>query len=142
MNTLRVLLPGAPQAGRADAWAVFGLDGRVLQEGRGTPAEWPRTDRVEAVLAAERSRLVDLTLPPLSADRVPGAVAYARAARSARSVFARPAPSPRSAAVLRSPWLWTAAAGLVAAGAVAVGVAVASAASETGTFQPGSLTVR
>ena len=77
MNTLRVLLPGAPQAGRADAWAVFGLDGRVLQEGRGTPAEWPRTDRVEAVLAAERSRLVDLTLPPLSADRVPGAVAYA-----------------------------------------------------------------
>ena len=77
MNTLRVLLPGAPQAGRADAWAVFGLDGRLLQEGRGTPAEWPRTDRVEGVLAAERNRLVELTLPPLSADRLPAAVAYA-----------------------------------------------------------------
>src|SRR2546423_850546 len=77
MSLLRVLLPDAPRADRADAWAVFGLDDRALQEGRGTPAEWPRTGRVEAVLAAERVRMVDLALPPLTSERLPAAVAYA-----------------------------------------------------------------
>ena len=77
MTTLRVLLPDAPDAARADAWAVFGLDGRVLQEGHGTASQWPRTDRVEAVLAAERARVIELALPPLTADRLPAAVEYA-----------------------------------------------------------------
>jgi hypothetical protein len=77
MTTLRVLLTDAPDAARADAWAVFGLDGRVLQEGRGSPSQWPRTDRAEAVLAAERCRLIELALPPLTADRLPAAVEYA-----------------------------------------------------------------
>src|SRR4051812_13929380 len=77
MTTLRVLLTDAPDAARADAWALFDDRGHVVQEGRGPSAEWPRADRTEAVLAAERCRLVELVLPPLGRDKLSGAVAYA-----------------------------------------------------------------
>lgn len=77
MTTLRILLPDAPHADRADAWALFGDDGRMVREGRDVPAAWPAAARVEAVIAAQRTRLVTLSLPPLTPDRLPAAVAYA-----------------------------------------------------------------
>ena len=77
MTTLRILLPDAPRPDRADAWALFADDGRIVREGRDVPAAWPAAARVEAVIAAQRTRLVTLSLPPLAPDRLPAAVAYA-----------------------------------------------------------------
>ena len=77
MTLLRILLPDAPRADRADAWALFASDGRVVRQGRDAPAAWPAAERVEAVVAASRARVVVLDLPPMAAERVPAAVAYA-----------------------------------------------------------------
>jgi len=77
MSTLRVLLDSAPAAGRADAWALFDGNGRVVQTGRSAPDAWPAADRREAVLAASCVRIVGLRLPPLSADRVAAAASFA-----------------------------------------------------------------
>jgi len=77
VTTLRILLPDIPHAERADAWALCADDGRVVRQGRDLPAAWPRAERMEAVLAAERTRLVVLSLPPMTPDRLPAAVAYA-----------------------------------------------------------------
>ncbi len=77
MSTLRVLLDAVPDAGRADAWALFDDNGRVLQAGRGAPETWPRADRREAIVAASCVRIVSLRLPPLPADRVATAAAFA-----------------------------------------------------------------
>jgi hypothetical protein len=77
MATLRVLLDAAPETGRADAWALFDANERILQSGHGMPGTWPEADRSEAVLAASCVRIVSLKLPPMPADRVPAAAAYA-----------------------------------------------------------------
>jgi hypothetical protein len=77
VTTLRILLPDVPRADRADEWALFADDGRAVREGRDAPAAWPRAERIEAVLAAERTRIVVLTLPPMTPDRLPAAVTYA-----------------------------------------------------------------
>ena len=77
MTTLRVLLRDAPRADRAEAWALVDDTGAVMREGTDPPSSWPRADRREAVVAAERARLVVLTLPPLPPPRLPQAVAYA-----------------------------------------------------------------
>ena len=77
MSTLRVLLNAAQDAGRADAWALFDENGRVMQSGSSTPDAWPAAERKEAVLAATCVRIVGLQLPPLSADRVAAAASFA-----------------------------------------------------------------
>lgn len=77
MTTLRVLVDAAPAAERAADWALFGGSGRLVRNGRGRPSEWPARDRIEAVVAAARGRLVTLTLPPLPAARVAAAAAFA-----------------------------------------------------------------
>ena len=77
MTTLRVLLRDAPRADHAEPWALADDAGAVVREGHDPPASWPRADRREAVVAAERARLVVLTLPPLPPARLPQAVAYA-----------------------------------------------------------------
>ena len=77
MSTFRVLLDAAPEAGRADAWALFDDNGRVLQAGRSAPAAWPAADHREAIVAASCVRIVSLRLPPLPADRVATAAAFA-----------------------------------------------------------------
>src|SRR5581483_8977233 len=66
-----------PAADRADAWALYSADGQRVREGRDVPAAWPAAQRREAVIAASRARLITLDLPPLPAERVPDAVAYA-----------------------------------------------------------------
>jgi len=77
MSTLRVLLDAAPAAGRAEAWALFDDDERVVHSGRGVPDAWPAAQRREAVLAAACVRIVGLHLPPLTPDRVSAAAAFA-----------------------------------------------------------------
>jgi general secretion pathway protein L len=77
MTTLRVLLDAAPAAERAADWALFAASGRLVRTGRGRPSEWPARDRIEAVIAAARGRLVTLTLPPLPVPRVAAAAAFA-----------------------------------------------------------------
>jgi len=77
VTTLRILLPDAPRADRADAWALFAADGRVVRQGRDAPNAWPTAERIEAVVAAVRARVVVLDLPPMAAERVPAAAAYA-----------------------------------------------------------------
>jgi len=77
MTTLRVLFDAAPAPERAADWALFGGNGRLVRNGRGRPSEWPARDRIEAVVAAARGRLVTLTLPPLPAPRVAAAAGFA-----------------------------------------------------------------
>ncbi|MEO8346570.1 MAG: type II secretion system protein GspL [Betaproteobacteria bacterium] len=77
MSTLRVLLKSAPESGRADAWALFDDNERLLQTGRSEPGTWPDAEHMEAVLAATCVRIVGLHLPPMPADRVAAAAAFA-----------------------------------------------------------------
>jgi hypothetical protein len=77
MTLLRVLLPGAPQADRADAWALFDDAGALLRHGRDRPEGWPDADRREAVLAASLARVAVVALPPLPPGRVATAAAFA-----------------------------------------------------------------
>ena len=86
MSVLRVVLEDAPLAARADAWALFDAQGHRLQSGHGVPASWPDAQRREAVLAASRVRVSALTLPPMPADRIASAAAFAL-----EDAFARPA---------------------------------------------------
>jgi hypothetical protein len=67
MSTLRVLLNAAPNANRADAWALFDDNERLVRSGRSAPGAWP----------AACVRVVGLHLPPLPADRVAAATAFA-----------------------------------------------------------------
>ena len=77
MSILRVVLTEAPSAATIAAWSLFDAQGRVRQRGRGAPDSWPQADRREAVCAAATVRVVSLALPPMPADRVPAAAAYA-----------------------------------------------------------------
>ena len=77
MSTLRVLLDAAPQAGRANPWALFDDNETVVQSGSSAPDAWPAAHRKEAVLAAARVRIVALQLPPLPPDRVRAAASFA-----------------------------------------------------------------
>ncbi len=86
MSVLRVVLEDAPLAARADAWALFDAHGHRVQSGHGVPASWPDADRREAVVAASRVRMASVALPPMPADRVAGAAAFAL-----EDTFARPA---------------------------------------------------
>ena len=71
------LLPGAPDADRACAWALTTTAGALLRRGRDRPADWPDADRREAVLAASLARIAVVTLPPLPPARVAAAAAFA-----------------------------------------------------------------
>ncbi len=77
MSILRVVLNEPLSATTVAAWSLFDAQGRVRQRGYGAPATWPQSDSREAVCAASTVRVVSLTLPPMPADRIPAAVAYA-----------------------------------------------------------------
>ena len=77
MTVLRVVLTAAPSPARDDPWALFDVQERGVQSGRGAPATWPAADRREAVLAAAAVRLAAVTLPPMPPDRVAAAAAFA-----------------------------------------------------------------
>jgi len=77
MSVLRVLLAAAPASTRDDAWALFDAQERCERSGRGNRSTWPVAERREAVLAASAVRLAGLALPPMPADRVAAAAAFA-----------------------------------------------------------------
>ncbi|MEO8754797.1 MAG: type II secretion system protein GspL [Casimicrobiaceae bacterium] len=77
MSVLRVLLTRPPSTASDDAWALFDAQERMIDSGRGNPASWPAADRREAVLAASAVRLAGIVLPPMPADRVNSAAAFA-----------------------------------------------------------------
>ena len=77
MSTLRVLLASSPMPDRHDAWALFDPEDRKLNSGRSDPESWPAAAHREAVIAAAAVRIVALRLPPLTADRVATAAAFA-----------------------------------------------------------------
>jgi general secretion pathway protein L len=77
MDTLRVYLDAAPDAGRDAEWTLFDAADRAVRSGRGRRPDWPAADAVDAVIAAALGRLVTLTLPPLPAARAASAVAFA-----------------------------------------------------------------
>lgn len=86
MSVLRVVLEALPLPDRANAWALFDANGHRLRSGHGAPSTWPDAMRREGVLAASQVRLTSLQLPPMPADRVAAAAAFAL-----EDVFARPA---------------------------------------------------
>ena len=76
-SVLRVLLAAAPPPAHGAPWALYDEDGQHARSGVGAPADWPRAERREAVLAASAVRIVGVTLPPMPADRVAAAAAFA-----------------------------------------------------------------
>lgn len=76
MATLRVLQDGATGAAVEVPWALYER-GRLAQRGRGPASAWPAATRREAVLAASVVRLAHVKLPPMSAERVVQAAAFA-----------------------------------------------------------------
>jgi hypothetical protein len=89
MSVLRVLLAAAPSPARDAPWALYDAEGRHARSGFGNPASWPDAARREAVLAASAVRLVGVTLPPMPADRVAAAAAFALEDRLAGSAGAQ-----------------------------------------------------
>jgi len=77
MTTLRVLLAAAPSQSRPASWALFDDAGRCVNRGTDASDAWPRSDRREAVLAADLVRIVALKVPPMPPTRLAGAVAFA-----------------------------------------------------------------
>ncbi len=77
MSVLRVLLTKAPSPASDEPWALFDAQDRNVRSGRGNPSSWPAADRREAVLAASAVRLAGIVLPPMPADRVATAAAFA-----------------------------------------------------------------
>jgi len=77
MSLLRVLLAAAPAPLHAVPWTLCDDAGRVVQRGRDPPDRWPSAAQREAVLAADRVRIVALTLPPMPPARVAAAATYA-----------------------------------------------------------------
>ena len=99
---LRVFLSGLLQPDRADPWVRFAADGRPIAHGRDVPARWPADGPVEAIVAADRVRLVALALPPMPRNRLRAAARYAledQLATAAEEAAIAVAPS-RSGAVL------------------------------------------
>ena len=77
MATLRVLVPASPSPTQQVAWAVYDAQNRLVQSGTGVQASWPAAQSREAVLAAAAVRLARVALPPMPADRVAAAAAFA-----------------------------------------------------------------
>ena len=77
MSVLRVLVVAAPSSAQEVPWALYDAQQRLVRAGKGAKAAWPTALRKEAVLAACAVRLARVTLPPMPADRVAAAAAFA-----------------------------------------------------------------
>ncbi|MBS0326306.1 MAG: hypothetical protein JSS46_07150, partial [Proteobacteria bacterium] len=74
---LRVIVDDRLGSGSACPWVVVAADGRALRHGTSSADAWPAAERVEGVLPAAHARLVAVTLPALSRNRLDRAAAYA-----------------------------------------------------------------
>ncbi len=77
MNTLRVLLAASPSRSRPAPWALFDDAGHCVQRGHDASGAWPRSERREAVLAADLVRIIALKIPPMPPTRLEAAAAFA-----------------------------------------------------------------
>ena len=77
MTLLRVRLPSPFDPALAASWWRVDATGRIVDRGTSTPSSWPAADRIEAAMSAADVRIVALRLPPMSAARLPSAVAFA-----------------------------------------------------------------
>lgn len=77
MPILRVLVAAAPAPAQEVPWALYDEQDRLVRSGHGASASWPAASRREAVLAASAVRIARVVLPPMPADRVAAAAAYA-----------------------------------------------------------------
>lgn len=77
MPLLRVLVAAAPSATQDVPWALYDDQQRLVRSGHGAMASWPAAEGREAVLAASSVRLARVVLPPMPADRVAAAAAFA-----------------------------------------------------------------
>jgi hypothetical protein len=77
VTTLRVLMAAAPSPVQAVPWAIYDEQQRLLRSGIGDRSTWPAAAKREAVLAASAVRVARITLPPMPADRVAAAAAFA-----------------------------------------------------------------
>lgn len=77
MSVLRVLVAAAPSPAQDAPWALYDAQQRLVRSGVGPVASWPDAARREAVLAATAVRLARVVLPPMPADRVSAAAAFA-----------------------------------------------------------------
>ncbi len=77
MSVLRVVLAAVPSPSRASPWALFDAAGRCLKSGSDAADAWPDAERREAVVAATAVRVASVALPPMPADRIATAVAFA-----------------------------------------------------------------
>lgn len=75
MSTLRLLVDAAPPPSQEVPWALYDDKERLVRSGTSAAPGWPSASRREAVLRAVRLTVV--TLPPMPADRVPAAAAFA-----------------------------------------------------------------
>ena len=85
MSLLRVLVTAPLHPDSVQPWALFDAGERLIDRGRGTPAQWPASDRREAIIGADAVRMVALSLPPLPRDRLLAAATYALEERLATS---------------------------------------------------------
>jgi len=103
MSLLRVLIDVAPTAAQAVPWALYDAQQRLARSGLDAAAAWPAADAREAVLAASAVRLAHVVLPPMPADRVPAAAAFAledRLAGPAQAQHLVAAPRQRDGSVI------------------------------------------
>ena len=70
-------MSAAPLATRADAWALYDDQGKLVREGRDPPATQPSAQRREAVIAADAVRIIPVKLPPMAAERIKAAAQFA-----------------------------------------------------------------
>ena len=77
MTTLRILVAAPMAAAPEVPWALYDAAGTCVATGRGPASAWPDAQRIEAVVAASQVRLASVALPPLPADRVAAAAAFA-----------------------------------------------------------------
>jgi type II secretory pathway component PulL len=77
MTTLRILVAAPLAPDRAIHWSLHDASGTSVRTGHDVLSKWPAADRVEIVIAASQVRLASVTLPPLPANRVAAAAAFA-----------------------------------------------------------------
>ena len=77
MSILRVLLTKAPSPASDDPWALFDAQERNVRSGHGTPSTLARRRSPRSRARGFRGPACRIVLPPMPADRVAAAAAFA-----------------------------------------------------------------
>ena len=77
VSTLRVRVVNPADDDSPLDWAIYDAAGACTGNGSDPPSRLPAAERIEVVVAASEVRLASVALPPLPAQRLAGAAAYA-----------------------------------------------------------------